>query len=111
MLFTGGSVGAPNVQALSLASGRTTVIAVGYRGRYLPTGHVVYVHKKTLFAFACDPSTLKPRGAPVPLLSDVADDATDRAAHFDCAENGTLVYSSGEAAALRVIACMDRAGR
>lgn len=111
VLFTGGSVAAPNVQALSLETGRTRVLAAGYRGRYLPTGHVVYVHKRTLFAFACDPSTLERRGVPVPLLLNVADDAVDRAAHFDCAENGTLVYSSGEAASLRVIAWMDRSGQ
>jgi len=111
VLFTGGSVGAPTVQVMSLATGRVRVLASGYRGRYLSTGYLVYVHKRTLFALACDPTTLEPRGVPVPLLIDVADDAVDRAAHFDCAENGTFVYSSAETTGLRVIAWMDRGGR
>ena len=111
VLFTGGSVGAPTVQVMSFETGRVRVLASGYRARYLSTGHLVYVQKRTLFALACDPTTLESLGVPVPLLVDVADDAVDRAAHFDCAENGTFVYSSAETTALRGIAWMDRGGR
>ena len=51
VLFTGGAADAPNVQVLSLSTRETkVVIPAGYCGRYVPSGHVIYVHRNTLFA-------------------------------------------------------------
>jgi serine/threonine protein kinase/Tol biopolymer transport system component len=113
VLFTGGTAAAPNVQVFSFASGETKVVAgPGYRGRYLPSGHLVYVHHSTLFAVPFDTGSLEARGVPVPLLDDVADDAGDRTAHFDCARDGTLVYLRGKAvSSARMIAWMDPSGK
>ena len=98
VLFTGGAADAPNVQAMSLVTGETKVVtAAGYRGRYVPCGHVVYVHKNTLFAVPFDIDSLETRGVPVPIVDDIADDVTDRTAHFDFANDGTLVYLSRDA--------------
>ena len=113
VLFTGGAADAPNVQILSLATRETkVVIPTGYFGRYVPSGHVIYVHRNTLFAVPFDIDTLETRGVPVPIVDDVADDVTDRTAHFDFANDGTLVYLSRDAVTSdRTIAWMDRSGR
>jgi len=113
VLFTGGAADAPNVQILSLSTRETkVVIPTGYFGRYVPSGHVIYVHRNTLFAVPFDIDTLETRGVPVPIVDDVADDVTDRTAHFDFANDGTLVYLSRDAVTSdRTIAWMDRSGR
>ncbi len=112
VIFTGGAADAPNVQVLSLATGEIrVVIAAGYCGRYVPSGHVIYVHRNTLFAVRFDIDTLETRGVPVPIVDDVADDVTDRTAHFDFANDGTLVYLSRDAVTSdRTIAWMDQSG-
>ena len=54
---------------------------------------------------------LSTRGVPVPVLEDVADDAEDRTAHFDCAGNGTLAYLSRKTvSSLRTLAWIDWSG-
>jgi eukaryotic-like serine/threonine-protein kinase len=112
VLFTGGAADAPNVQVLSLSTRETkVVIPSGYCGRYVHSGHVIYVHRNTLFAVSFDIDTLETRGGPVPIVDDVADDVTDRTAHFDFANDGTLVYLSRDAVTSdRIIAWMDRSG-
>jgi serine/threonine-protein kinase len=113
VIFTGGAAGAPNVQVLSLATGEVKiVIGAGYCGRYVPSGHILYVDRNTLFAVCFDIDTLETRGEPLPIVDDVADDVTDRSAHFDFATDGTLVYLSREAVTSdRTIAWMDRSGQ
>lgn len=113
VLFTGGTPDAPNVQIFSLSTGETrVVIPAGYRGRYAPSGHVIYVHRNTLFAVPFDIDTLETRGVPAPIVDDVADDVTDRTAHFEFANDGTLVYLSRDAVTSdRTLAWMDRSGR
>jgi serine/threonine-protein kinase len=113
VLFTGGPADAPNVQVLSLATGQVKVVGLaGYRGRFVPSGHLVYVHRNTLFAVRFDVDTLEAAGVPVPIVDDVADDVTDRTAHFDFADDGTLVYLSRDAVTSdRTIAWMDRSGQ
>ena len=44
----------------------------GYFGRYLPSGHLTFVHQGTLFAVPFDLSSLQLRGMPIPVLEDVA---------------------------------------
>lgn len=113
VIFTGGAPDAPNVQVFSRSTGETkVVIRAGYCGRYVPSGHVIYAHRNTLFAVPFDLETLATRGVPVPIVDDVADDITDRSAHFDFANDGTLVYLSRDAVTSdRTIAWMDRSGR
>jgi serine/threonine-protein kinase len=112
VFFTGGAADAPNLQVLSLATRETkVVIAAGYRGRYVPSGHVIYVHRNTLFAVRFDIDTLQTRGVPVPIVDDIADDVTDRTGHFDFANDGTLVYLSRDAVTSdRIVAWIDRSG-
>ena len=112
VIFTGGPANAPNVQVSSLSSRATKiVVAAGYCGRYVPSGHLIYVHTNTLFAVRFDIDRLESRGAPVPIVDDVADDVTDRTAHFSFANDGTLAYlSRGAVTSDRTIVWMDRSG-
>ena len=43
----------------------------GYHGRYLPSGHLVYMHEGTLFAAPFDLDRLELTGQPVPVLEGV----------------------------------------
>jgi serine/threonine-protein kinase len=47
---------------------RKVVVTGGYHGRYLPSGHVVYVHDGTLFALPFDLARLEANGAAVPVI-------------------------------------------
>ncbi len=124
VLFTGSrgsGVGAgyedANIEVLSLDTGKVTVVyRGGYFGRYLPSGHLVYVHQGTLFAVPLDLGDLKIRGVPIPILDDVASEV-DRAAgqlDFSTARDkpGIFVYRSGRPGeGARELAWMDTAGK
>ena len=84
------------IQVLSLADGRRkTLHQGGTYGRYLPSGHLLYINEGTLFAVPFDVNRLEPRGTPVPVMAEVWYDATLGAAQLDFAQNGTLVCRSG----------------
>ncbi len=68
----GGFDGA-NIDVMTLADHRRkTLVRGGLYPRYLPSGHLLYINRGTLFAVPFDLDTLAVRGAPVPLLVDVA---------------------------------------
>ena len=88
------------IDALDLETGQSkTVQQGGYFGRYLPSGHLVYVHDGTLFAVRFDPSKLRTTGAATPVLRDVAANSVTATGRFDFPaaplDGGTLVYISG----------------
>jgi serine/threonine-protein kinase len=92
-----------NIDVMILADHhRKTLQRGGTFGRYLPAsngnGYLVYINKGTLFAVPFDPGKLEVRGAPSPVLEEVAYNPTGGAAQFDFSRNGTLVYRSGKAA-------------
>ena len=121
VLFTGSlgaAVGAgydeSNVTVLSLKTNQRTVVApqAGYYGRYLPSGHLVYIHDGVLFAVPMDLGTLKLRGTPVPVLEDVAASVGQGAGQFDFSHTGTFVYLPGKVeGGKQPVAWMDREGK
>jgi serine/threonine-protein kinase len=50
----------------------TVVQRGGYYGRYLRSGHLVYVHQGTLFAEPFDLMRLQPSGPPVPVIAGIS---------------------------------------
>ena len=117
VLFTantrrGGYDGA-SIDLLSLKTGQwKTVHHGGYFGRYLPSGHLVYIHQGTLFGAAFDPVRGELQGTPAPLLEDVAGNPGTAGGQFDFSQTGTLVYLNGKSpASSRRIAWLDRAGK
>jgi WD40 repeat protein len=106
VLFTAGNsadLNESNLEVLSLKTGqRKTLQRGGFFGRYLPSGHLVYMQRGTLFAAPMDLKNLQLTGPAVPLLGDVATNPTEADAQFDFSRApsgpGTLVYVSGKAA-------------
>jgi serine/threonine-protein kinase len=117
VLFTGhtaivGSDGA-NIEVMSLADHRRkTLQRSGTFGRYLPSGHLIYVTRGTLFAVPFDVNRLEVRGTPAPVLDQVGYNATYGSAQFDFSQTGTLIYRSGEAGGgLVTVQWLDAAGK
>jgi serine/threonine-protein kinase len=102
-----------SVQAVDINTGRVSVLHTGgYFGRWASSGHLLYMHDKSLFAIAMDLRTLSTRGVPVPVLSDVGAISTAGAGQFDLSATGTLVYRSGVAGpTLWSLALLDRTGK
>jgi len=82
------------VQQLPSGS-RKVVMKGGFYGRYVASGHLLYLHSGTLFAMPFDLRRLEAVGAAVPAVEGVSAVAGTGAAQFDVA-NGTLVYVAGE---------------
>ena len=99
------------LDVVSLKTGRvTTVHAGGYFGRYLPSGHLVFVHQGVLFAILFDPLTLKTRGAPAPVQDEIASNPVAGAGQFDFSRAGMFAYVSGKGQSQASIALVDSAG-
>jgi len=62
---------------------------------YLPSGHLVYLNKGTLFAIPFDPGKLETSGNATPILDDVKFSPFTTQADLSFSSNGTLVYRKG----------------
>jgi eukaryotic-like serine/threonine-protein kinase len=82
-----------SIEVLSLADGRRrSVVRNGMFGRYLPSGHLVYINQGSLYAQRFDIRTLEALGSPVLAASDVEFSPTFGFSQFDFSRNGTLIY-------------------
>src|SRR5215471_11120284 len=80
------------VEVLSLRDGRRkTLVRGGTWGRYLSTGHLVYINKGTLFAVPFDLDRLEVHGTAAPVLQEVAYSESWGSAEIDFSRTGTLV--------------------
>jgi serine/threonine-protein kinase len=94
----GGFDGA-TIEALNLKTGvRKTVYRGGTYGRYVPTGHLLFVNKDTIFAVPFDIKSLEVSGSPAPIVQEVSYSQTEGSAQYAVADNGTLVYPQAAAA-------------
>jgi serine/threonine-protein kinase len=75
---------------------RQVVHRGGYYGRYLPSGHVVFIQDGTLFAIPFDVDRLQLTGQPVPVIEGVTANASTGAAQFALSDTVTLVFVRGE---------------
>jgi len=88
VLFTIVDHGHASIAALRLDEPGTVrqLVEDGSRARYLPTGHLIYRSKESLFAVGFDPKTLAVNGVSYPVVRD--------ADNYDVSRTGTLVYVS-----------------
>jgi serine/threonine-protein kinase len=100
------------------AGARKIVVRRGSYGRYLPSGHLVYIQDGTLFAAPFDLGRLETSGPAVPALEGIAEVASNAsggsagAAQMAVSENGTLAYLAGASVTNRFpVSWLDRAGR
>jgi Tol biopolymer transport system component/DNA-binding winged helix-turn-helix (wHTH) protein len=118
VLFTGAvaasraAYDSAKIEVLSLKSGRVKVVRRGgYFGRYLSSGHLIYFRQGTLYGEPFDLGRLETRGAPAPLLEDIAD-SDGASGRVSFSRTGMLLYASG---AIRTgvapLAWLDSAGK
>jgi serine/threonine-protein kinase len=67
----------------------------GYHGRYVPSGHLVYIHGGTLFAARFDLARLEMTSQPEPVLEGVRSNSITGGAQFAVSASGTLLYLPG----------------
>jgi len=70
----------------------------GYYGRYVPSGHLVFLRRGTLFAAPFSLARLEVTGPPVPVVEGVTSNTNQGSAQFSVSTSGTLVYRSGRGA-------------
>src|ERR1019366_4544338 len=101
VLFTASSAAAfdaANIEVISLADQRRkTLVRGGTYGRYLPSGHLIYVNRGTLFAVPFDVERLEVHGTPAPVLDQIGYSAEFGWVRLDFSPTGTLIYRSGGA--------------
>ena len=88
----------------------------GYYGRYLTSGHLVYVHQGVLFGLRFDLARLESQGTPTPLLEDILSMPDTGLGQFDFSQapsgSGTLLYVSGKVVVPRkTIVWLDSSGK
>jgi serine/threonine-protein kinase len=96
-----GSYNDGSIVAQPLPNGtRKILIQGGYFGRFMPSGHLTYIHDGRLFAVPIDINKLELGGSPVPILEHVSSSTTRGFAQFDVSSTGTAVYLPGGVAEL-----------
>jgi serine/threonine-protein kinase len=110
---TGGSYDNADIVAQAIPNGaRKVVQRGGYFGRYVPSGHLLFVHGGTLFAAPFDVERLEVTGQAVPVLDHIVASPGVGNAQLAVANNGTAVYLGGQSAGEAApIVWMDRDGR
>ncbi len=72
-----------------------TVVRGGYGGRYLTSGHLLYVHQGKIMAVRFDLARLEVLGQAVPVIEGAVADTNTGSVQFGVSSTGTLVYVAG----------------
>ncbi len=101
------------VEVFDIKSGETKVLVKGASyGRVLPTGDLIFLRGRTIFAVAFDSRTLEPKGQPVPILDGLAVYDTEARPYLAYSMDGTLVYGlEARWEAQSALEWFDRSGR
>jgi len=112
ILFTAsrGDYESGSIDVLSLRTGeRKTVQQTGIVGRYLPSGHLVFLRQNLLMAAPFDLKALRVIGAPQPVLEDMG--GRFEGWNYDFSQTGSFVYLSEPRDSQNSIFWLDRAGK
>ena len=92
---------------------RKIVVRGGYYGRYVSSGHLLYVHEGSIFAAPFDLDRLEVTGPSAPAVQGVTSSPTiTGGGQFAVGSNGALIYVPGRATSSDdQIAWMDRTGK
>jgi serine/threonine-protein kinase len=91
---------------------RKTLLEGGGAGRYLPSGHLLYGTRGTLFAIPFDVDRLETHGSALPVVDGVAYNPAGFP-EYDVSDTGTLIYRRGGIATnqLSTLQWLDGAGK
>jgi WD40 repeat protein len=112
VLFTAGSTRGDYenaaIQIQSIKTGhRKTLHEGGSYGRYVRSGHLLYVHQGTLFARPFDFARLEATGSPAPVLEDMLNSPVTGSAQFSFSDAragpGALLYLAGKEAQTSIL--------
>jgi serine/threonine-protein kinase len=108
-----GGFDAANLVVAPLAGGTPKVVVRGgYYGRYVASGHLVYMQQGTLFAVPFDLSRLETIGQAVPAIEGLRSNPDSAGAQVDFSSEGTLAYVPGTAVSVaNPIDWMTREGK
>ena len=85
-----------NIVVQTLPNGPRKILQRGGSfGRYVPSGHLVYLHDGTLFAAPFDHAALEVIGPGRPVIENIANQRANGGAQFAVAADGTAVYLPG----------------
>src|SRR5262249_25440683 len=106
------SFNSAQIAILDLKSGQHRVVVNGgSAGRYVPSGHLVYVRDGTMFAVAFDTKRLAVTGVETPIVEGVYYNNAGGFADYAFSNSGLLVYGEGgRAPNLGTLEWVDRAG-
>ncbi len=91
---------------------RKVVHRGGYYARYVPTGHVLYVLRGTLFALPFDVKRMEATGSEMPVLEGLETNSAEGSAQYGVSDNGLLAYLDDVAEISPfTIVSVDRQGR
>jgi Tol biopolymer transport system component len=101
------------IEVVVLKTGaRTVVYNGGAFARYVPSGHLVYVNKGTIFAVPFDAKTFKVSGTPAPVVQNVTSSPAEGAAQVAFSPSGLMGYvRGGPLVSQYPIVWVDRDGR
>jgi serine/threonine-protein kinase len=100
-----------SLQVVSVKTGKTkTVLRGGYFGRYIPSGHLLYLRDGVLYAVGFDLASLETRGAAKPMLDDIAVSTAWGTGRFDFSQTGLFVYRRPVATSWPIV-WMDSSGK
>ena len=100
------------VDVVSIADRARKTLARGVGSpRYLPSGHLVYTKKATMFAVPFDLERMETRGTAVAVLDDVAYDPVANGAQYDVSRTGTLVYRRRVGDSSATVQWLDTTGK
>jgi Tol biopolymer transport system component len=95
-LNSGGSYETADIDVYSETSGKSkTILHNGYYARYLPSGHIVYIHDGALLAVPFDVKRMEITGQPAPVIERVETTSSTGGAQFSVSDSGTLLYVAG----------------
>ena len=83
------------VDASAKAGPAKVVVSSAYYGRYVESGHLLYIQQGTLFAVPFDPVRLETTGPAVPAIEGLSSSASSGGAQVDVSREGTLAYVPG----------------
>ncbi len=84
------------IESVDLKTGERKVLhRGGAYGRWVPSGHLVYVRENTLFAMPFDIDRMEATGSPSPMVQGVTANSGNGGSQISFSQNGTLAYVSG----------------
>ncbi|MCJ7753410.1 MAG: protein kinase, partial [Thermoanaerobaculales bacterium] len=82
------------IELLDLATGeRRLLVENGVFGRYVDSGHLLFVREKVVLAAPFDPQKLELTGSPVPVLEDAFVAPYEGNSQFSVSDTGTLIHA------------------